>query len=76
MTQDLHSTVSNQSKESKSYFRVIRKEEEHLYFSKKITEGRWTKNEHKIFLDVVLKNGIRNWKKVKYFLKIFLKKYF
>jgi hypothetical protein len=31
----------------------------------KINIGRWTKEEHSLFVNEVLKNGIKNWKKVK-----------
>lgn len=27
-------------------------------------EGRWTKNEHQVFISQILKCGIKNWKKV------------
>ena len=33
-------------------------------------EGRWTKEEHSIFLEEIFKIGIKNWKKV---IRIFLK---
>lgn len=31
---------------------------------RKVHEGRWTKEEHRVFVEEILKFGIRNWKKV------------
>jgi hypothetical protein len=36
-------------------------------------DGRWSKQEHIIFVSLILKFGIRNWKKVK-FINLSLKK--
>jgi hypothetical protein len=62
MSQDTTST--DISLKVRPLFRVVRKEEEHLYFGVKLNDGRWTKEEHKEFIDALLELGIRNWKKV------------
>jgi hypothetical protein len=57
-------TSSERSLERKCFFKVINKGEEHLYFSVKQNKGRWSRKEHKIFLEEVLDKGIKNWKRV------------
>jgi hypothetical protein len=60
MSQD--TTLSSQR--GRPLFRVVKKEEEHLFFTVKLKDGRWSKEEHKIFLEAILDVGIRNWKRV------------
>lgn len=64
MTKNLHSTQLDNNKEGKKIFRVVRNEEVNTYLAPIVKQGRWTQNEHNLFLELVIKYGIRNWKKV------------
>ncbi len=68
MSQDTTSIESTQK--VRPLFRVVRKEEEHLFFGVRLNDGRWSKEEHKIFIDAILDIGIRNWKRVKTIIHI------
>ena len=70
MSRDTTSVDSCQKK--LNLFRVFRKEEQHLFFEAKPKEGRWSKEEHKLFLEAVFNLGIKNWRRVSKKLKIVL----
>ncbi len=57
MTED-----SNISRSNKIF--GIEKMKNPKFSSRKIKEGRWTREEHSIFISEVLRIGIKNWKKV------------
>jgi hypothetical protein len=55
-------------KEMKCLFKVSKQiEGSHVkYCQGKHREGRWSREEHKIFLEEIIKIGIKNWKKVNF----------
>ena len=55
-------------KEMKCLFKVSKQMEGSpiKFCQGKHREGRWSREEHKIFLDEIIKIGIKNWKKVNF----------
>ena len=60
----LDTTSVDSSQKKLNLFRVVRKEEQNLFFGAKSKDGRWSKQEHKLFLEAVFDLGIKNWRRV------------
>ena len=60
----LDTTSVDSSQKKLNLFRVVRKEEQNLFFGSKPKDGRWSKQEHKLFLEAVFDLGIKNWRRV------------
>ena len=78
MTKNLHSAQLDYNKDRKKLFRIVRNEEVNISLAPIVKQGRWTQNEHKLFLELVIKYGTRNWKKVTfrniYFFKFLVRR--
>ena len=60
----LDTTSVDSSQKKLNLFRVVKKEEQLLFFGAKPKDGRWSKQEHNLFLEAVFDLGIKNWKSV------------
>ena len=60
------------SQKKLNLFRVVKMEEQLLFFGAKPKDGRWSKEEHKLFLEAVFDLGIKNWRRVSKIYKLLL----
>lgn len=61
----------DQSLSNKNLFYVVKIQKTKIRKHISFNEGRWSKQEHLLFIQEMFKYGINNWKKVKFLNYIF-----